>query len=226
MESLFKKLKIFFKKNIPSNRAKSELLLVGTKGTFKGWVRGSSECGLRKEESVWRWGYFHCTLRTVSVWRRVFEWFRCLNFESVWETERVFERLRETVWVGVWNLHVAKIFHISRLANRVKRVLKARVSIESRVFKTRDAINIYCFKIGQLTILLDTLCYLARGFLFWQRYHPKKKKMPVNQTFPTNSPTVPHSFSSPWRGARSSPELAVKFSRSHSSSSIPFCLFT
>ena len=139
-------------------------------------VRGSSECGLRKEESVWRWGYFHCTLRTVSVWRRVFEWFRCLNFESVWETERVFERLRETVWVGVWNLHVEKIFHINRLANRVKWVLKARVLIESRVFKTRDAINIYCFKIGQLTILLDTLCYLARGFLFWQRYHPKKKK--------------------------------------------------
>ena len=57
---------------------------------------------------------------------------------------------------------------------------------------------------------------------------PKNKKIerPVNQTFPTNSPTptVPHSFSSPWRGARSSPELAVKFSRSHSSSSIPFCL--
>ena len=59
---------------------------------------------------------------------------------------------------------MAKTFHVSGLANRVKRVLKTRVSIESRVFKTRDAINIYCFKTGQLTILLDTLCYLARGF--------------------------------------------------------------
>ena len=59
---------------------------------------------------------------------------------------------------------MANIFHINGLANRVKRVLKAQVSIESRVFKTRDAINIYCLKTGQLTILLDTLCYLARGF--------------------------------------------------------------
>ena len=82
----------------------------------------------------------------------------------------VFHWLRETVWVAgdwFWNLHVAKTFHVSGLGNRVKRVLKTRVSIESRVFKTRDAINIYCFKTGQLTILLDTLCYLARGFLGW-----------------------------------------------------------
>ena len=42
----------FFKKNIPSNKAKSGLPLVGTKGIFKGWVKGSSECGLRKGESV------------------------------------------------------------------------------------------------------------------------------------------------------------------------------
>ena len=98
---------------------------------------------------------------TASVWLiSVFELWECLR-----DWERVLERLRETVWVGVWNLHVAKISHISGVANRVKRVLKARISIESRVFKTRDAINIYCFKIGQLTILLDTLCYLARGFL-------------------------------------------------------------
>ena len=57
-----------------------------------------------------------------------------------------------------------KLFHVSGLANRVKQVLKAQVSIESRVFKTRDAIIINSFKIGQLTILLDTHCYLARGF--------------------------------------------------------------
>ena len=59
---------------------------------------------------------------------------------------------------------MANIFHVSRLANRVKRALKTRVSIESRVFKTRDAIIINSFKTGQLTILLDTYCYLARGF--------------------------------------------------------------
>ena len=35
-----------------SNKAKSELPLVGTKRIFKGWVRGSPECGLRKGESV------------------------------------------------------------------------------------------------------------------------------------------------------------------------------
>ena len=59
---------------------------------------------------------------------------------------------------------MANIFHVSGLANRVKQVLKARVSIESRVFKTRDAIIIYSFKTRQLTILLDTHCYLTRGF--------------------------------------------------------------
>ena len=59
---------------------------------------------------------------------------------------------------------MANIFHVSGLANQVKRVLKTRVSIESRVFKTRDAIIINSFKTGQLTILLDAHCYLARGF--------------------------------------------------------------
>ena len=59
---------------------------------------------------------------------------------------------------------MANIFHVSGLANRVKRVLKTRVSIESRVFKTQDAIIIHSFKTTQLTILLDTHCYLARGF--------------------------------------------------------------
>ena len=44
------------------------------------------------------------------------------------------------------------------------RVSKTRVLLESRVLETRDVINIYCFRIGQLTILLHTLCYLARGF--------------------------------------------------------------
>ena len=72
----------------------------------------------------------------------------------------------------ILNLHVAKTFHVSGLGNRVKRVLKTRVSIESRVFKTRDAINIYCFKTGQLTILLDTLCYLARGFQLYDTSFP------------------------------------------------------
>ena len=43
-------------------------------------------------------------------------------------------------------------------------VSKTRVLLESRVLETRDAIIIYCFRIGQLTILLHTLCYLARGF--------------------------------------------------------------
>ena len=128
-----------------------------------------AEDGERLTASVW-------LISVFELWEYLRDWEReCLRDwesvwetkkESAWETERVFERLRETVWVGVWNLHVAKIFHISRLANRVKRVLKARVSIESRVFKTRDAINIFCFKTEQLTILLDTLCYLARGFLF------------------------------------------------------------
>ena len=60
---------------------------------------------------------------------------------------------------------MANIFHVNEFANRVKRVLKTQVSIESRVFKTRDAIIINSFKTGQLTILLDTHCYLARGFL-------------------------------------------------------------
>ena len=60
---------------------------------------------------------------------------------------------------------MANIFHVNGLANRVKRVLKTRVSIESRVFKTRDAIIINSFKTGQLTILLDIHYYLARGFL-------------------------------------------------------------
>ena len=59
---------------------------------------------------------------------------------------------------------MANIFHVNESANRVKRVLKTRVSIESRVFKTRDAIIINSFKTGHLTILLDTHCYLARGF--------------------------------------------------------------
>ena len=219
MESLFKKLKIFFKKNIPSNRAKSELLLVGTKGTFKGWVRGSSECGLRKEESVWWWGYFCCTLRTVSVWQRAFEWFRCLNFESVWETER--DDMSRSL-----KSPRGKNFPHQQIGKPGKTSFKARISIKSWVFKTRDAINIYCFKIRQLTILLDTLFIFGKGVPLLTKVssQKKKKKKPVNQTFPTNSPTVPHSFSSPWRGARSSPELAVKFSRSHSSSSIPFCL--
>ena len=44
------------------------------------------------------------------------------------------------------------------------RVSKTRVLLESRVLETRDAIIIYCFRIGQLTILLHTLCHLARGF--------------------------------------------------------------
>ena len=44
------------------------------------------------------------------------------------------------------------------------RVSKTRVLLESRVLETRDAIIIYCFRIGQLTILLHALCYLARGF--------------------------------------------------------------
>ena len=91
-----------------------------------------------------RWAFDSERLSDFGVWTlRVFERLResAWEIESAWETERVFERLRETVWVvGVWNLHVAKIFHISGLANQVKRVLKARVSIESRVFKTQDDI--------------------------------------------------------------------------------------
>ena len=87
-----------------------------------------------------------------------------------------------------FEISVANIFHVNGLANWVKRVLKTRVSIESRVFETRDTIIINSFKTGQLTIesrvfetrdtiiinsfktgqltiLVDTHCYLARGFL-------------------------------------------------------------
>ena len=44
------------------------------------------------------------------------------------------------------------------------RVSKTRVLLESRVLETRDAIIINSSRTGQLTILLDKHCYLARGF--------------------------------------------------------------
>ena len=171
MESFFKKLK-FFKEKHTFKKSKIWTSVGRDKRDFQRMGEGiigmwSEEKGERLMVRVifvahrGRWAFDDEHLTDFGIWTlRVFERLR----ESAWETERVFERLRETVWVGVWNLHVATIFHISGLANWVKRVLKARVSIEYRVFKTRDAINIYCFKTGKLTILLDTLCYLARGF--------------------------------------------------------------
>ena len=115
-------------------------------------------------------GDFCCTSRGWRWLILVFEW-ECLNFE------RVFERLRESVWVGVWNcsvyyayfesykldFYMTKFVHVSGLTDR-KRVLKARVLIGSRVFKTQNTSFTDSFKIGQLTILLDILCYLARVF--------------------------------------------------------------
>ena len=47
------------------------------------------------------------------------------------------------------------------------RVSKTRVLLESRVLETRDAIIINSFRTGQLTILLDKHCYLARGFYIY-----------------------------------------------------------
>ena len=58
---------------------------------------------------------------------------------------------------------MTKFVHVSGLTDR-KRVLKARVLIGSRVFKTQDTSFTDSLKIGQLTILLDILCYLARVF--------------------------------------------------------------
>ena len=46
------------------------------------------------------------------------------------------------------------------------RVSKTRVLLESRVLETRDAIIINSSRNGQLTILLEKHCYLARGFPF------------------------------------------------------------
>ena len=47
------------------------------------------------------------------------------EIESASETERVFERLRETVWVVEFEISTWQTFSTSALANRVKRVLKA-----------------------------------------------------------------------------------------------------
>ena len=46
------------------------------------------------------------------------------------------------------------------------RGLETRVLIKSRVLKTRDASFTHSFKTGQLTKLLEILCYLERVFVF------------------------------------------------------------
>ena len=118
---------------------------------------------------------------------RVFQRLResASEIESAWETERVFERLRETVWVvefeiSTWHFCPAKI-----CKNPLTRVSKTRVLLESRVLETRDAIIINSFKTGQLTILLDTHCYLARGFLSVIRelWSPRNTLMQINYTY-------------------------------------------
>ena len=78
---------------------------------------------------------------------------------------------------STWHFCPAKI-----CKNPLTRVSKTRVLLESRVLETRDAINIYCFKIGQLTILLHTLCYLARGFRHDQ-YETKSNVYGQNKHF-------------------------------------------
>ena len=155
---------------------KSEIPLVGTKGIFKVWVRGSSEtdCEERGE---------HLGVRVIFVacWEVEDDWFRCLS-ESVWTSkeclrdwERVFELREKRVFEwGIWNCSVycayfesykldfyvakfrppGKFVHVSVLTNRAKRVLKARVLIGSRVLETRDASFPLSFKTGQLTKLL------------------------------------------------------------------------
>ena len=50
------------------------------------------------------------------------------------------------------------------LSKQRTRALETRVLIKSRVLKTRDAIFTHSSKTGQLTKLLEILCYLERVF--------------------------------------------------------------
>ena len=54
--------------------------------------------------------------------------------------------------------------------------LETRVLIKSRILKTRDASFIHTFKTGQLTKLLEILCYLERVF-----FHPLSQPLIVSQ---------------------------------------------
>ena len=54
--------------------------------------------------------------------------------------------------------------------------LETRVLIKSRILKTRDASLIQTFKTGQLTKLLEILCYLERVF-----FHPLSQPLIVSQ---------------------------------------------
>ena len=54
--------------------------------------------------------------------------------------------------------------------------LETRVLIKSRILKTRDASLIQTFKTGQLTKLLEILCYLERVF-----FHPLFQPLIVSQ---------------------------------------------
>ena len=50
------------------------------------------------------------------------------------------------------------------LSKQQTRALETRVLVKSRVFKTQDASFTHSFKTGQLTKLLEILCYLERVF--------------------------------------------------------------
>ena len=54
-----------------------------------------------------------------------------------------------------------KFVHV-RVPKQRTRALETRVLIKSRVLKTRDASFTHTFKTGQLTKLLEILCYLER----------------------------------------------------------------
>ena len=66
------------------------------------------------------------------------------------------------------------------------RVSKTRVLLESRVLETRDAIIINSSRNGQLTILLEKHCYLARGFTYINTltYHLFTKSRSLKPAFP------------------------------------------
>ena len=119
-------------------------------------------------------GDFCCMSRGWGWLISVFEW-ECLNFERVFDWERVFELREKRVFEwGIWNCSVycayfesykldfyvakfrppGKFVHISVLTNRAKWVLKARVLIGSRVLETQDASFPLSFKTGQLMKLL------------------------------------------------------------------------
>ena len=85
----------------------------------------------------------------------------CMTGQTKRET-RVQDHVQRT-WENFYQLLTFMISLKYTVTNHSLSLSHPRPSFLS---ETRDAININCFKTGYLTILLNTLCYLARGFVF------------------------------------------------------------